>query len=144
MSTGYLWLKAIHIIGVVCWFAGLFYLPRLFVYHTAAEDAAGRERFKVMESKLYRVIMRPSMLVSLVFGIWMLVLGWSAFATSGWLWVKLIGVALLLGYHHYCARLVSMLARDENPHSEKFYRMFNEAPALLLILIVCLVVVKPF
>jgi putative membrane protein len=144
MSTGYLWLKAIHIVGVVCWFAGLFYLPRLFVYHTAATDTAGRERFKVMERKLYRVIMRPSMLISLVFGIWMLVLAWPAFAASGWLWLKLLGVVALLGYHHYCARLVSMLARDENPHSERFYRIFNEAPALLLILIVVLVVVKPF
>ena len=144
MSTGYLWLKAIHIIGVVCWFAGLFYLPRLFVYHSAAPDSAGRERFKVMEGKLYRVIMRPSMVISLLFGIWMLVLGWSAFAASGWLWLKLLGVVLLLGYHHYCARLVRMLARDENPHSERFYRIFNEAPALLLILIVILVVVKPF
>lgn len=144
MSTGYLWLKAVHIIGVVCWFAGLFYLPRLFVYHSAAADSAGRERFKVMEGKLYRVIMRPSMVISLLFGIWMLVLGWSAFAASGWLWLKLLGVVLLLGYHHYCARLVRMLARDENPHSERFYRIFNEAPALLLILIVILVVVKPF
>ncbi|MBX3706895.1 MAG: protoporphyrinogen oxidase HemJ [Pseudomonadales bacterium] len=144
MATGYLWLKALHIIGVVCWFAGLFYLPRLFVYHSAATDAPGRERFKVMEAKLYRIIMRPSMLVSVVFGVWMLVLGWHGFAASGWLWVKLAGVLLLLGYHHYCGRLVRALAEDRNPHSERFYRIFNEAPALLLVLIVILVVVKPF
>jgi putative membrane protein len=144
MSTGYLWIKAFHIIGVVCWFAALFYLPRLFVYHSATPDQAGRDRFKIMEDKLYRVIMRPSMVITLVFGIWMLVLGWSAFAGSGWLWLKLAGVAALLGYHHYCARLVSLLADDQSPHSEKFYRMFNEVPALLLILIVILVVVKPF
>ncbi len=144
MSTGYLWLKALHIIGVVCWFAALFYLPRLFVYHTAAEDTAGRERFKIMEGKLYRVIMRPSMIISLVFGIWMLAIAWSAFANSGWLWLKLGAVLALLGYHHYCARLVRLLAADQNPHSERFYRMFNEVPALLLILIVILVVVKPF
>ena len=101
-------------------------------------------KLKVMEAKLYRVIMRPSMIISLVFGIWMLILGWSAFADSGWLWLKLAGVAVLLGYHHYCARIVRQLAADQNPHSEKFYRVFNEVPALLLILIVILVVVKPF
>lgn len=144
MTTGYLWLKALHIIGVVCWFAGLFYLPRLFVYHSATTDALGRERFKVMEAKLYRIIMRPSMLVSVVFGVWMLVLGWHGFAANGWLWVKLASVMLLLGYHHYCGRLVRALAEDRSPHSERFYRIFNEAPALLLILIVILVVVKPF
>lgn len=144
MSSGYLWIKAIHIIGVVCWFAALFYLPRLFVYHTTTQDAAGSERFKVMEQKLYRVIMRPSMIVTVVFGTWLLVLGWSAFAASGWLWLKLAGVLALLGYHHYCARLVQDFANDRNRHSERFYRMFNEAPALLLIAIVILVVVKPF
>lgn len=144
MSTGYLWLKAFHIIGVVCWFAAMFYLPRLFVYHSMTEDTAGRERFKLMESKLYRVIMRPSMIITVVFGLWILVLGWEAFSSSIWLWVKLLGVVALLGYHHYCARLIRAFAADETPHSERFYRMFNEVPALLLILIVILVVVKPF
>jgi len=144
MTTGYLWIKAFHIIGVVCWFAALFYLPRLFVYHSSATDTPSRERFKIMEAKLYRIIMRPSMIASLVFGLWMLALGWTGFATSGWLWVKLAAVALLLGYHHYCARLVKAFAEDRDPHSERFYRMFNEVPAVLLILIVILVVVKPF
>ena len=144
MSSGYLWIKAVHIIAVVCWFAALFYLPRLFVYHAGTDDAAGRERFKVMERKLYRVIMRPSMIATVVFGVWLLVLGWSAFAASGWLWLKLAGVLALLGYHHYCARLVRDFAADQNRHSERFYRLFNEAPALLLIAIVVLVVVKPF
>lgn len=144
MSTGYLWLKAIHIIGVVCWFAALFYLPRLFVYHSVTGDEAGRERFKVMEGKLYRVIMRPSMIVTVVFGVWLMILGWQAFSSSVWLWVKLTGVLALLGYHHYCARLVRDFAADESRHSERFYRMFNEVPALLLIAIVVLVVVKPF
>ena len=144
MGTGYLWLKAIHIIGVVTWFAAMFYLPRLFVYHTSTEDEAGKARFRIMEDKLYRIIMRPSMLITVVFGVWILVLGWSAFAGSLWLWIKLAGVVVLLGYHHYCARLVRSFARDENPHSERFYRIFNEVPALLLILIVVLVVVKPF
>ena len=144
MSTTYLWLKAIHIIGMVCWFAAMFYLPRLFVYHSMTDDQAGRERFKVMEAKLYRVIMRPSMLITVVFGLWILALGWDAFASSIWMWLKLAGVIALLGYHHYCARLVRAFAADQNPHSERFYRMFNEVPALLLILIVILVVVKPF
>ena len=144
MTTTYLLLKALHIIGVVTWFAALFYLPRLFVYHTTTDDEAGKARFRVMEDKLYRIIMRPSMLVAVGFGVWMLILSWAAFATSIWLWVKLAGVALLLGYHFYCALLVRAFARDENPHSERFYRIFNEVPALLLILIVVLVVVKPY
>lgn len=144
MSTGYLWLKAFHIISVVAWFAGLFYLPRLFVYHAVTEDAAGRERFRTMESRLYRVIMRPAMILTLVFGIWLLVLGWSAFAASGWIWVKIAGVVALLGYHHYCGRLIRDFEADANRHSQRFYRMFNEVPTLLLIAIVVLVVVKPF
>jgi putative membrane protein len=144
MTTAYLWLKALHIIGVVCWFAAMFYLPRLFVYHSTTEDEAGKERFRVMEDKLYRVIMRPSMIITLVFGFWILFLAWEAFSSSLWLWIKLAGVAALLGYHHYCARLVHAFAEDRSPHSERFYRIFNEAPALLLILIVILVVVKPF
>ncbi len=144
MSSGYLWLKALHIISVVTWFAGLFYLPRLFIYHATAEDGASRERFKVMEEKLYRIIMRPSMIATLTFGIWLLVLSWSAFAASGWLWLKLTGVVALLGYHHYCGRLIRALAKDETPHSERFLRIYNEMPALLLIGIVILVVVKPF
>jgi putative membrane protein len=142
--VGYLWLKALHIIFVVTWFAGLFYLPRLFVYHSSAEDAASSERFKVMEGKLYRIIMRPSMLLATALGLWLLVLGWAGFADSVWLWIKLAAVVGLLGYHHYCARLIKAFAADENPHSEKFYRWFNELPALVLILVVIMVVVKPF
>lgn len=144
MTTAYLWLKAFHIIGVVCWFAAMFYLPRLFVYHSTTEDEAGKERFRIMEDKLYRVIMRPSMIITLVFGFWILFLAWDVFTSSLWLWIKLAGVAALLGYHHYCARLVRAFAEDRSPHTERFYRIFNEVPALLLILIVILVVVKPF
>jgi len=144
MGTGYLWVKAFHIIGVVTWFAAMFYLPRLFVYHATTEDEAGRARFRTMEDKLYRIIMRPSMLITVFFGLWLLALSWDAFSRSIWLWVKLAGVVVLLGYHHYCARLVRAFASDESPHSERFYRIFNELPALLLILIVVLVVVKPF
>ena len=145
MTAGYyLWLKAFHIVAVVAWFAGLFYLPRLFVYHVSADDTVSRERFQVMESKLYRVIMRPAMIATLVLGVWLLVLAWSPFAASGWLWLKLAGVVALLGYHHYCGRLIRSFAAGENPHSETFYRLFNELPTLLLITIVVLVVVKPF
>ena len=144
MTTAYLWLKALHIIGVVCWFAAMFYLPRLFVYHSSTEDDAGKARFIIMEDKLYRVIMRPSMLITVIFGLWMLVLGWDAFASSIWLWIKLAAVVVLLGYHHYCSRLIKAFAQNDNPHTERFYRIFNEIPALLLILIVILVVVKPF
>jgi putative membrane protein len=144
MAGAYLWLKAFHIIGVVTWFAAMFYLPRLFVYHSSTEDEAGRARFRMMEDKLYRIIMRPSMYVAVGFGLWTLYLSWDAFATTVWLWIKLAGVVLLLGYHHYCARLVRAFAEDVSPHSERFYRIFNEMPALLLILIVILVVVKPF
>jgi putative membrane protein len=129
---------------VVTWFAALFYLPRLFVYHTTTTDAEGKARFCTMEAKLYRIIMRPSMLITLVFGTWILVLGWESFSSSAWLWIKLFVVVLLLGYHHYCARLIRAFAANANPHSEKFYRVFNELPAIALILIVVLVVVKPF
>ena len=142
--TLYLWLKAIHIIGVICWFAGIFYLPRLFIYHTGASDQVSKDRFKVMEAKLYRVIMNPSMIVTLIFGIWMLVESWQAFGTQAWLWLKVFLVLVLIGYHHYCLRILKALADDQQPHSDKFLRIFNEIPVLLLISIVILVVVKPF
>ncbi len=148
MATGYLWLKAFHLIGVVCWFAGLFYLPRLFVYHAAAEDQLSRDRFNVMESKLYRIIMRPSMILSVVLGLVMLALHWNALASQGWIWLKLVLVLALLGYHHYCGKLIREFAAAtdpaDQPHSEKFYRIFNEMPALALIIIVLLAVLKPF
>lgn len=142
--TGYLWIKALHIIGVVCWFAGLFYLPRLFVYHSTAQDQIGKDRFKVMERKLYRVIMDPSMAITLVFGIWALIDSWSAFSTQIWIWLKIVLVVGLIGYHHYCGKIIKAFAADANQHSDRFYRVFNEIPALVLILIVILVVVKPF
>ena len=139
----YLWLKALHIIAVICWFAGLFYLPRLFVYHAMAEDDARRERFKVMERKLYRGIMGPSMVATLVFGLWMLYLnpGW---LSQGWLHAKLTLVVLLIGYHHACGALLKRFARGENRRDHVFYRWLNEVPVLFLIAIVILVVVKPF
>ena len=140
----YLWLKAFHIISVITWFAGIFYLPRLFIYHAAANDDISKERFQVMESKLYRVIMNPSMLVTLVLGIWMLVDRWQAYSTHTWMWLKIALVVILIGYHHYCLTIMKNLAAGTSPHSDKFLRVFNEIPVLILIAIVILVVVKPF
>ena len=135
-----LWIKALHIVFVVAWFAGLFYLPRLFVYHAQAEDAVSRERFKVMERKLYRGIMTPAMILALVFGTWL----WLGYGfRGGWLQAKLVLVALLLWYHFWMGALLKEFARDANRHSHVFYRWVNELPVVLLVAIVVLVVVKP-
>lgn len=139
-----LWLKAFHIIALICWFAGIFYLPRLFVYHAMAEDQTSRERFKIMERKLYRGIMNPAMIATLVFGIWMLALNWQYYLSQGWMHAKLLLVLLLIGYHHMCLGYMKKFARDENTKSDRFFRIFNEIPVLLLVAIVILVVVKPF
>jgi putative membrane protein len=139
----YLWLKAFHIMAVVTWFAALFYLPRLFVYHAMSEDTISRERFKVMERKLYRGIMTPSMVATIVLGIALLVVN-PAWLSMGWMHAKLFLVALLLGYHHACSRLLKQFAVDDNQHSHKWYRWFNEAPVVFLVGIVLLVVIKPF
>jgi len=136
-----LWIKSLHIIAVICWMAGIFYLPRLFVYHAMSEDAISRERFKTMERKLMRGIMTPSMIASLVFGIWL----WVAYGfNGGWLHAKFALVILLVIYHFWCASTMKKFANDEIPHGHVFYRFMNEAPVLLLISIVILVVVKPF
>ncbi|HET8700268.1 MAG TPA: protoporphyrinogen oxidase HemJ [Nitrococcus sp.] len=139
----YLWIKAFHIVFVVAWFAGLFYLPRLFVYHAMATEAASRERFKIMERKLYRGIMTPSGVLTVLFGIWLLYLspGW---LSQGWLHVKLLLVALLILYHIYCGKLLRQFRDDRNSHNHIWYRWFNELPAAGLVGIVILVVVKPF
>lgn len=142
--TLYLWLKAFHIIAVICWFAGIFYLPRLFIYHAAAYDDISKERFQTMESKLFRVIMNPSMIVSLALGVWLLVERWQAYQTHLWLWLKVGLVIVLVGYHHYCLKIMKQLAAGESQHSDKFLRVYNEIPVLILIAIVILVVVKPF
>ncbi|AFN76681.1 protoporphyrinogen oxidase HemJ [Stutzerimonas nitrititolerans] len=140
----YLWLKALHIVAIVCWFAGLFYLPRLFVYHAMSEDQLSRERFQTMERKLYRGIMMPSMIATLLFGIGMIAMNPGLFATGGWLHAKLALVIVLIGYHHLCGAQLKRFARDENNRSHVFYRWFNEFPVLLLLAIVVLVVAKPF
>jgi putative membrane protein len=138
-----LWLKAFHIIAVVCWFAGLFYLPRLFVYHVKAQDSTSRERFEIMERKLYRGIMTPSMVAVLTLGVWMLVL-YPDFLKQHWMHAKLLLVACLVVYHFLCGRHRIQLAAGSSHHSERYFRIFNEVPVLFLIAIVILVVVKPF
>lgn len=144
-----LWLKAFHVISVVSWFAGLFYLPRLFVYHSqiqgpqhSLDDPAGNARFKIMERKLFK-LMTLAALMSLGFGIAMLVVT-PEYLLMRWLQLKLVLVLGLLGYHGACYALLEHFAADRNAHSERWFRVFNEAPALLLVAIVILVVVKPF
>jgi len=136
-----LWIKSLHIIFVVAWFAGLFYLPRLFVYHAMTEDAAGRERFKVMERKLYYGIMAPGATLTLVSGLGL----WLAYGiTGGWLHAKLALVAMLVAYHLWCGGLIKDFKQDRNTRSHVWYRWFNEIPTVLLIGVVILAVVKPF
>ena len=137
-----LWLKAFHLIAVICWFAQLFYLPRLFVYHAMSEDSISNERFKVMERKLYRIIGLPSMILTFVFGIWMIALAHNYYLSQGWIHIKLTLVLLLVGYQHMCGRMVRAFAQDSNTRSHRFYRWFNEAPVVLLIAIVLLAVLK--
>lgn len=138
-----LWVRAFHIIAVICWFAALFYLPRLFVYHAMTEDSAGRERFKVMERKLYHGIMTPSMIATLVFGLWLFQFNTAYYLQSAWMHVKLGCIVLLVIYHFACGHFLRLFRDDRNTHSHTFYRVFNEAPVLLLILVVIMVVVKP-
>lgn len=136
-----LWIKSLHLVFVIAWFAGLFYLPRLFVYHAQSSDAVSLERFKVMERKLYRGIMTPCMVLAIVLGVWL----WLGYGFhGGWLRAKLALVAVLMGYHFWLGKLLRDFARDANTRSHVFYRWINELPLVLLAAIVILVVVKPF
>lgn len=135
-----LWIKSLHIIFMVTWFAGLFYLPRLFVYHALCDDLPGIERFKIMERKLYYGIMTPGAILTIIFGLWL----WLGYGISGgWLHAKLFLVIVLIAYHYYCGRLLTNFKQDQNRHGHIFYRWFNEIPVIILIAIVILVVVKP-
>jgi len=140
-----LWLKALHLIFMVTWFAGLFYLPRLFVYHAMSDDDISHERFKVMERKLFWGIMTPGMLITLLFGIWMLVdYAWALYGQSGWLHAKLAMLLLLVVYHGFCGLWLKDFKQDRNQHSHVFYRWINEIPVLFLVGIILLAVIKPF
>jgi protoporphyrinogen IX oxidase len=135
------WLKALHVVFVVTWFAGLFYLPRLFVYHATTRDRQGLERFIVMERRLY-LIMSIGAILAVLFGAAMIVAA-PAYLAMGWLRAKLLLVVMLVGYHGWCYRLMLALRAGARAHSSRWYRWFNEIPAVLLLAIVILAVVKP-
>lgn len=136
-----LWIKSFHIIAMITWMAGIFYLPRLFVYHANAEDKISNDRFKIMERKLYFGIATPGMLLTLFFGFWL----WLGYGFSGnWLMLKLGLVALLVAYHVYCYKFLVDFKNDRNHKGHVFFRWFNEFPVFVIIGIVILVVVKPF
>ena len=136
-----LWIKSFHIIFMVTWFAGLFYLPRLFVYHAMSEDTASRERFKIMERKLFYGIMSPGAVLTIAFGLW-LWLGYGFY--GGWLHAKMALVAVLVAYHAYCGKLMVDFKHERSLHSHVFYRWLNELPVVVLIAIILLVELQPF
>lgn len=139
-----LWIKALHLIFMVTWFAGLFYLPRLFVYHAMSDDRASVDRFKIMERKLFFGIMTPGAVLTLIFGIWLLFsMGWNSYSSSNWLPVKLGFILLTLMYHGYCGKLLLDFKHDRNRHSHIWYRWFNEVPVIFLVAIIILAVVRP-
>ena len=139
------WAKTWHLISMVTWFAGIFYLPRLFVYHAMSDDKISIDRFKVMERKLYYGITMPSMVITLIFGFWMLYdYAWAAWGKMGWLHAKLTLIAILVAYHFYCGKLLKDFRDDKNTRSHVWYRWFNEVPVLILIAVVILAVRKPF
>lgn len=138
-----LWLKSAHIIFMVCWFAGLFYLPRLFVYHAMSADANSRACFKIMERKLFYGIMTPSAVLTLATGFYLFWQNFSYYLQAHWMLVKLFAVLLLLIYHGLCGFYYYQFKKDKNSHSHVFYRYFNEAPVLALVIIVVMVIVRP-
>ncbi|MGD2119442.1 MAG: protoporphyrinogen oxidase HemJ [Chromatiales bacterium] len=139
------WAKAWHLIAMVTWFAGMFYLPRLFVYHAMSNDQISDERFKIMERKLFYGIMTPGGVITLIFGFWMLYdYAWAAFGSMGWLHVKLALIAVLVAYHIYCGKLLNDFKHNRNSKSHVWFRWFNEVPVIFLIVIVLLAVRKSF
>lgn len=138
-----LWIKAIHIIFMVTWFSGLFYLPRLFVYHAESHDKISQDRFKIMERKLFYGIMTPGAIFTIFFGFWLITYNFQGYMHMLWLHIKLGLVILLTLYHVYLGKLLNDFKHDRNHHSHVFYRWLNEVPVIFLILIVILVIVKP-
>lgn len=139
-----LWVKAFHIIALVAWFAGLFYLPRLYVYHSESKDSISQERFKVMERRLYYGITWPAALLATALGFWLISFNMQYYLKAGWMHAKLSLVLLLWGYHLTCGHYLKLFAEDKNLKTSRFYRIFNELPVFLLTGIVIFVVVKPF
>ncbi|USQ12651.1 protoporphyrinogen oxidase HemJ [Legionella lytica] len=137
-----LYVKAFHIIAMVAWFAGLFYLPRLFVYHADTQDETSNERFKIMERRLYYGITWPAALLTTVLGLWLLSYNPNYYLKAGWMHAKLTLVLILWGYHLLCGHYRKVFAQDKNQKSSRFFRIYNEMPTLLLVGIVLLVVVK--
>jgi len=138
-----LWIKSLHIIFVITWMAAIFYLPRLFVYHAMSEDQISKERFKIMERKLYRGIMTPSMVLALIFGGWLIYLV-PGYLQMGWLHAKLTFVLGLVVYHFWCGKILKDFKDDNNVKNHVWFRWFNEMPVIALFVIVIMVVVKPF
>ncbi len=138
-----LWVRAFHVIAMVAWFAGLFYLPRLFVYHADATDTISIERFKVMERRLYYAITWPAAFITSLLGLWLLTFMLPYYQQAIWMHAKLGLVVLLWGYHLLCGHFVRQFKQDKNTKTSKFYRIFNELPSVFLTLIVVLVIVKP-
>ncbi len=138
-----LWLKALHLAFMVCWFAGLFYLPRLFVYHAMATDPAVREQLCVMERRLYRFV-SPFAVLTVGFGLWLLALNPAFYLGQGWMQVKLVLVTLLVIYHVYCGRLLRELSDGSSTRSHRYFRVYNELPVLILFPVVILAVLRPF
>ncbi len=137
-----LWLKAFHLIFVVCWFAGLFYLPRIFVYYAASEHPETRQQLAVMARRLYRCV-TPFMLIAIALGLAMMARNPDYYLHAAWLWLKLVDVAFLIVYHFQCGRYVKAINADANRHGHVFYRFFNEVPVIFLFAIVLLAVLKP-
>lgn len=138
------YIKAFHIIAMVCWFAGIFYLPRLFVYHAMSDDKTSLDRFIIMERKLYRGIMNPAMMATWLLGLSMVVMNWQIYKTQGWLHAKITLVILLTIYHIMCGKFRIKLMENHQFKSHVYWRWFNEVPVFILIAVVILVVVKPF
>lgn len=139
------WIKAFHVLAVISWMAAMLYLPRLFVNHAGLEASSqASELLKGMEDRLYRLIMNPAMLAALAAGVVLAILGGPAIWSSLWFWVKVAFLGVLLGFHGYCTRWLRAFARDENQHEARFYRYMNEIPTLAMIVIVVMVIVRPF
>ncbi len=139
----YLWLKALHIIFVVCWFAGIFYLPRIMVYYAASEHEETRRQLAIMSRKLYRFV-TPLAAIAIIMGLALIALNLDYYLSARWLWAKLLAVVCLVVYHFYCGRLVKAINADADQHTHVYFRVFNEVPVLFLFLIVILAILKPF